>query len=175
MAGRTPTPGRVQAPSSSLAPARPTCRPATSSSPKGLTSTLAAAEGTPSAAVLRRPGSMRTADTLCVGLLLAAAFTLGTTKLEDTDAWTHLAMGREIVELGTLPASEPFVFPSAGMPFYHMEGLFAVALYLSYAAAGFAGVILLKAELAGVLVLIVWKVSWVPRCAADALCTACTI
>jgi tetratricopeptide (TPR) repeat protein len=106
---------------------------------------------------------MRAADKLCIGLLLAAAVALGTTKLEDPDAWTHLAMGREIVRLGTLPASEPFTFPSGGMPFYHMEGLFAVVLYLSYAAAGVTGVILLKAALTALLMLILWKDSGLPR------------
>ncbi len=109
---------------------------------------------------------MRTANKLCVCLLLAAAFALGTTKLEDPDAWTHLAMGREIVRLGTLPASEPFTFPSAGMPFYHMESLFAVVLYLSYAAAGVTGIILLKAALAALLMFILWKDSGLPRTGA---------
>ncbi|MGH7313113.1 MAG: tetratricopeptide repeat protein [Candidatus Rokuibacteriota bacterium] len=42
------------------------------------------------------------------------------------------------------------------MPFYNMEWLYEVVLYLSYAATGFAGVIVLKAALAALLLLILW-------------------
>ncbi len=79
------------------------------------------------------------------------------TKVEDPDAWTHLALGREIVQQRTLPASEPFTYPSAGMPFYNTEWLFDVVLYLGHALGGFGGVILLKAALAALLLLILWK------------------
>lgn len=97
------------------------------------------------------------ASGLCACLILAAAFALGITKIEDSDAWTHLALGREIVRLGTLPISEPITFPSVGMPFYDTEWLFDVVFYLSHAAAGFIGVIVLKATLAALLLLILWK------------------
>ena len=109
-----------------------------------------------------RERSLQLAGRLCACLLIASAFALGTTKIEDSDAWTHLALGREIVRQGTLPPSEPFTFPSAGMPFYNPEWLFDVVLYLSYAAAGFAGVILLKAALSALLFLILWKDSALP-------------
>ncbi len=95
-------------------------------------------------------------------MLVAAAFALGTTKVEDSDAWTHLALGREIVRRGGFPPSEPFTFASAGMPFYNMEWLYEIVLYLGYAATGFAGVILLKAALAALLLLILWKDSRLP-------------
>ena len=63
-----------------------------------------------------------------VGLVLAAsAFTLGVTKIEDWDAWTHLALGREMVHLRGFPATEPFTFPSAALPYYNTEWLFAVS------------------------------------------------
>ncbi len=93
-----------------------------------------------------------------VGLLLAAsAFALGVTKIEDWDAWTHLALGREMVQLRGFPATEPFTFPSAALPYYNTEWLFAVVLYLAYVLAGVAGVILLKAGLASLAVVILWK------------------
>jgi tetratricopeptide (TPR) repeat protein len=104
-----------------------------------------------------------TSGRLGAGVLLAAAFALGTTKIEDTDAWTHLALGREIVRRGAFPPGEPFTFPSAGTPFYNPEWLFDVVFYLGYAAAGFVGVILVKAALSALLFLILWKDSGLPR------------
>jgi tetratricopeptide (TPR) repeat protein len=99
-----------------------------------------------------------------VGLVLAAsAFALGVTKIEDWDAWTHLALGREMVHLRGFPATEPFSFPSAALPYYNTEWLFAVVLYLAYALAGVAGVILLKAALGSLAVFILWKDSGLGR------------
>ncbi len=37
-------------------------------------------------------------------------------------------MGREIGRLLTLPANEPFTFPSASIPFFRVSSLFAVLL-----------------------------------------------
>lgn len=91
------------------------------------------------------------------------AFALTTTKIEDSDAWIHLALGREIVGRGAFPPSEPFTFPSAGLPFYNTEWLFGVVLYLTYAAGGFVGVIVLKAALSALLLLVLWKDSGLPQ------------
>jgi tetratricopeptide (TPR) repeat protein len=93
-----------------------------------------------------------------VGILLAATgFALGVTKTEDWDAWTHLALGREMVRQHAFPTYEPFLFPSATLPYYNTEWLFDVVLYLAYLVAGFTGVILLKAALASLLPFILWK------------------
>lgn len=99
-----------------------------------------------------------------VGILLAAsAFALGVTKTEDWDAWTHLALGREMVRRHAFPEYEPFLFPSATLPYYNTEWLFDVVVYLAYFAAGFAGVILLKAALAALTAFILWKDSALGR------------
>lgn len=97
------------------------------------------------------------------GLLIASAFSLGLTKIQDTDAWTHLALGRAIVEAGGFPANEQFVVPSLGLPYYNAEWLFGVMLYLTYLAAGVAGVVLLKATLIGLAFLILFEDSLLPR------------
>jgi tetratricopeptide (TPR) repeat protein len=89
--------------------------------------------------------------------LLAAAFALGVTKTEDSDAWTHLALGREMVQRWSFPPSEPFTFSSGRAPFEGPEWLFQVIFYLAHAAAGFAGVTLLKATLITLVVLVLWK------------------
>jgi tetratricopeptide (TPR) repeat protein len=102
------------------------------------------------------------ATRLGASLLAATAFALGLTRIEDPDAWTHLALGREIVRLRAFPASEPFTVASANMPFYSMEWLYEVVLYLGYAATGFPGVVALKAILGALLALILWKDSRLP-------------
>ncbi len=89
--------------------------------------------------------------------LAASAFALGVTKIEDWDAWTHLALGRQMVQDGGFPAHEPFNFPSTALPYHNTEWLFDVMLYLAYLGGGFAGVIVLKAGLAALAALILWK------------------
>lgn len=97
------------------------------------------------------------------GLLLALTLSLGITKVADYDAWTHLALGREIVHQRGFPANEPFSFPSLDMPFYNPEWLFDVVFYLAYVAAGITGVILLKASIVTIAFLILFKDSLIPQ------------
>lgn len=77
-------------------------------------------------------------------VVAVAAFAFAATAVEDTDAWTHLALGRDLFELGRFPAAERFTFPAATMPYYNPEWLFGLTLYVAYAAAGFPGVVTLK-------------------------------
>jgi tetratricopeptide (TPR) repeat protein len=85
------------------------------------------------------------------------------TQIEDWDAWTHLALGRQMVQGGGFPAHEPFNFPSTALPYHNTEWLFDVMLYLAYLAAGLAGVIVLKAGLAALAIGILWKDSGLGR------------
>jgi tetratricopeptide (TPR) repeat protein len=78
------------------------------------------------------------------------------TKVEDWDAWTHLALGREMVQGRALPALEPIVFPSARLPYHNTEWLFDVVMYSVYLLGGLTGVILLKAALASLVTVILW-------------------
>lgn len=80
-------------------------------------------------------------------LLLASVAVLATTKTEDTDAWTHLALGRQLVEVGGFPATEQFTLAGRGMPYHNSEWLFGFVFYLAWAAGGFTAVVLLKAAL----------------------------
>ncbi len=118
--------------------------------PCAAASTVAADHG-------RRGMTARLLPGLLLGALLSAALALGITKVEDSDAWMHLALGRELVQHWGFPPSEPFTFPSAGSPYYNLEWLFDVVLYLAYLAGGFAGVILLKAALIALVFLVLWK------------------
>ena len=47
----------------------------------------------------------RVAPRLLGGLLLACVFVLALVKIEDTDAWTHLALGRALVQARGFPAT----------------------------------------------------------------------
>ncbi len=96
-------------------------------------------------------------------LVVASSFALAITKIDDPDAWTHLALGREMVTRGGFPPHEPFSFPSGAMPYYNTEWLFDVGLYLASLGAGFAGVIVLKAAIVGLAAWILWKDSTLPE------------
>jgi tetratricopeptide (TPR) repeat protein len=91
-------------------------------------------------------------------LLLLAVAVLSITRIEDPDAWTHLALGRDIVQRGGFPTHETLSFPSVGIqPYYNPEWLFGALLYLGYAAAGIGGVIVLKTLIVALAFWILWK------------------
>ncbi|HTO13706.1 MAG TPA: tetratricopeptide repeat protein [Candidatus Binatia bacterium] len=87
---------------------------------------------------------------------IAAAFLLALTRMEDSDAFTHLALGRDLVQHRGFPAHEPFSFASPDRPYYNAEWLFDVALHLAWLAGGVAGVIVLKAAIVALAVWILW-------------------
>jgi hypothetical protein len=64
---------------------------------------------------------------------------------KDGDLPRHLDMGRFVAQTGTVPTTEPFVYPNIGKPFVASEWLGELILYLTYACAGLAGVVLLSA------------------------------
>ena len=101
----------------------------------------------PSPAWLRR---------LAPAIPVSIAFALALTGIDDPDAFTHLAHGRELVHQRGLPAHEPFSFAAPGAAYYNPEWLFGVVLWLAYSAAGAAGVILLKAAVVALAVWILW-------------------
>jgi tetratricopeptide (TPR) repeat protein len=84
------------------------------------------------------------------------AFGLALTHIDDSDAFTHLALGREVVRQHGLPAREPFSFTMPDLVFYNLEWLFDAVLFLGYLAAGTAGVVVLKAAIVALAVVFVW-------------------
>jgi tetratricopeptide (TPR) repeat protein len=76
---------------------------------------------------------------------LLSVFILSIIRVEDTDTWMHLSMGKLIWGLKGLPATEPFVYPAFGEPFSYSSWLFGLIYYLSYLGLNITGVILLKA------------------------------
>jgi len=95
-------------------------------------------------------------------ILALAAFLLlawSSTGVSDTDTWWHLKTGQFIVEHRTLPAPDQFAFTTyLGKPLYPREEvtryfnlthewLAQIGMYWTYAAAGYAGLVLLRALL----------------------------
>jgi tetratricopeptide (TPR) repeat protein len=87
---------------------------------------------------------------------VGAAFVLALTRIEDPDAFTHLALGRDLVERRGFPDREPFTYVSPDHPYYNPEWLFDTVLFLGWLAGGVAGVIVLKAALVALAVWILW-------------------
>lgn len=96
------------------------------------------------------------------GVLLACVFALALTRIEDTDAWTHLALGRHLVAERGFPPAEAFDFPSLHLPYYNPEWLFGVLFYLAWAAGGLSGVILLKAAIVTLAFFVLFRDSLSP-------------
>lgn len=90
-------------------------------------------------------------------LVAAAAFALAVTRVEDPDAWMHLALGRLMVETRGLPAHEVLVFPSGALLYHNTEWLFDIVVYLVFRAGGLAGVVLVKAATVALAFWILWK------------------
>jgi tetratricopeptide (TPR) repeat protein len=102
------------------------------------------------------PPSRRWLAWLAPAIPIAAAFVLALTRMEDPDAFTHLALGRDLVQHRAFPAHEPFSFASPDRPYYNAEWLFDVVLYGGWLAGGVAGVIVLKAAVVALAVWLLW-------------------
>lgn len=84
-------------------------------------------------------------------LFLAGVFVTALCRVEDTDSFTHLAVGRAIWEARGIPAVEPFAASLSGEPFLYPSWLFAVSFFTAFRAAGYPGVVLLMAASATAL------------------------
>jgi tetratricopeptide (TPR) repeat protein len=84
--------------------------------------------------------------------LLGAAFLvsvllLAVCKVEDTDTFYHLALGRLFWALKGFPASEPFAWgPVAAGRFHHPSWLFSLGAYGAWGLGGWSGLVLAKAS-----------------------------
>ena len=69
----------------------------------------------------------------------------------DPDVWFHLALGRQMEELGGIPATESVCAVSEGRPFTNHEWLYDLGLWELHQAAGTAGWTGLRMLLAALL------------------------
>ena len=84
-------------------------------------------------------------DKILALAFLLAVFLTALSKVQDTDAWMHLSMGRELVAHQGFPRFEPYQFTMEQKAFTYSTWLFGLLTYLSYAVAGIHGLVLLKA------------------------------
>lgn len=104
------------------------------------------------------------AGVLCLGLF--------SPEIRDSDFWWHLRTGQYIVETHSLPVPDPFAYTTAAAPLaYAGEGavqhfnlthewLAQVLLYGAYRAAGFPGVVALRALLLAAFCGLAGFVAW---------------
>ncbi|MBI5894450.1 MAG: hypothetical protein HZB79_12555, partial [Deltaproteobacteria bacterium] len=78
-------------------------------------------------------------------IFLLSIFMLSLTSISDTDAFTHLSLGREIIKTLGFPLTEQFNHTSLDKPFGYPEWLFGVIIYSVYLILGSAGVVIFKA------------------------------
>ncbi len=90
---------------------------------------------------------------LALGAFALCAFSLGV--LNDGDTWSHIAAGEWILSHRAVPHQDPFSYTFAGSPWVAHEWLAEVLIALAHRAAGFAGVMLLTGEAAGLAAYIV--------------------
>ncbi len=101
----------------------------------------------PSAPTSVRPeaptGIPRATFTLLAALGAFAFTIIVPTALRDGDTGWHLATGAWIVAHARVPTSDPFSFTATGRPWVAHEWLSELAMYASYRAAGWSGLIVL--------------------------------
>jgi hypothetical protein len=98
--------------------------------------------------------NLRTTIILVTFLALCA---MATRAVVDTDLYWHLAAGRYIVEMRSVPTTDPFSSTMLGRPWVDIYWLAQAGWYLLYQAFGPAGLSLLVMALAMVSLLFVWK------------------
>ena len=77
--------------------------------------------------------------------------------LADPDIWGHIAIGRLYHETGRIRQPDPFSYVTAGHEWLNFEWLFEVVLFRVFAAAGPAGLIVLKVAVGLLLLGIVYR------------------
>jgi len=102
-------------------------------------------------------------ERLLIFLFLLSVFILSIIKIEDTDTWMHLSLGRLIWESRGIPAKEVFVYTATEMPFSYSSWLFGLIYFLTYKFFNIYGVILLKALIVTATFYIILKDSLLPH------------
>lgn len=90
-----------------------------------------------------RAGMHRTTFTFLAAFAAFAFTIIVPTALRDGDTGWHLATGAWIVEHARVPTTDPFSFTAAGRFWGAHEWLSELAMYASYRAAGWSGLIVL--------------------------------
>ncbi len=84
-------------------------------------------------------------------------FVLFLHAIEDPDIWFHMTIGRAVLELGSIPQQEFYVFTRLGDPAEFHEWGFGVIYQLVYKLAGFTGIIVFNALLGALTLFILFR------------------
>lgn len=76
---------------------------------------------------------------LLIAILFVAIFTMAVRVPTDTDTWWHLRSGEYMLRTRSIPRHDVFSYTIAGKPWIDHGWLAQIALYLLYAAFGYAG------------------------------------
>lgn len=91
------------------------------------------------------------------GLLALAAFLSALTEMRDTDAFHHLALGREIVRQGAIPTRDPFLYPLFGLDVGRMPYWLSTLLFFgAQSVLGDPGPVVLAALMTAILFVVLW-------------------
>jgi hypothetical protein len=88
-----------------------------------------------------KQGAIRWFDAGVFGIF----FVLFLHAIEDPDIWYHMTIGRAVLEQGSVPAQEFYIFTRLGQPAEFHEWGFGLLYYLIHEAAGLTGMILANA------------------------------
>ncbi|MEH6811443.1 MAG: tetratricopeptide repeat protein [Motiliproteus sp.] len=75
------------------------------------------------------------------GLVLLSALT----PIRDTDAWTHLALGNLMIDLGSMPIDEPYVYTAEPGSFFFSSWLFSALSSVLFNSFGYSALVIFKA------------------------------
>src|SRR3954466_4003015 len=89
---------------------------------------------------LLAPAAMPILAGACVYLVLLP---LGDRLLSDPDTYSHIAVGRWIIEHRTFPTGDPFSHSMPGAPWAAFEWGSQLPLYGAHSLAGWSGVVVL--------------------------------
>ena len=102
----------------------------------------------------------RTLEYLALAALIVSFFGFFAVKVWDIDFWWHIAAGRNILESGAIPSSDPFGMYDAanacGQTVLKSEWLGQVSLYSVYHGVGLDGIIYFRAGLLALCLAIVY-------------------
>ena len=106
-----------------------------------------------------RTGMPRATFALLAGFAAFAFTIIVPTALRDGDTGWHLATGAWIVAHASVPTTDPFSFTAAGRHWVAHEWLSELAMYASYRAAGWSGlIVLIGAAMAALFALVAYRI-----------------
>ncbi len=82
-------------------------------------------------------------------VIVFAVIGYATTLISSYDIWWHLSLGREVFQTGNLALPDSFSYTFGGHKQFNGEWLANLLFYLSYAAGGLWGIVILKNILLG--------------------------